>query len=67
MINFINFITLLVWAVIKLLTSLILAFIAAAICHGMAVAVGAMYFKSYKDRYSVWEEIAEMERKEYGD
>ncbi len=67
MIAFINFLITLVWAFIKLLGSLIIAFVLAAICHGMAVAIGAMYYKARQDKYSVWEEIAEMERREYGD
>ena len=67
MIGFINFLISLVWAVTKLIGSLIIAFIAAAICHGMAVAVGAMYYKTYKDRYSVWDEIRAMENEVYGE
>ena len=67
MIGFIEFLISLVWAVTKLIGSLIIAFIVAAICHGMAVAVGSMYYKSYKDRYSVWEEIRAMENEVYGD
>lgn len=66
MINFVNFLTMLIWALIKFIGSLIIAFVAAAICHGMAVAIGSMYFKSYNDRFNVWDEIEEMERREYG-
>ena len=66
-IGFFNFCITLVWALIKLIGSLIIAFIMAAICHGMAVAVGAMYYKIYNDRFNEWAEIEAMENGVYGD
>lgn len=67
LINFVNFLTMLIWALIKLFSSMILCFVVFAICWGMLVAIAELAHKSTKDRYSVWAEIEEMEKQEYGD
>lgn len=66
MIGFINFLTMLVWACIKLLGSMVLCCIAFLVCMGFIGAIGELMLAKQRDRYNVWAEIEEMERQEYG-
>ena len=66
MIDFISFITMLIWALIKLFASMALCCIAFIICMTLIGAIGEIMHAKQRDRYNVWAEIEAMERREYG-
>ncbi len=67
MIGFINFCTMLVWALIKLFGSMILCCAVFLICMGFIEAIGRSIYAKQRDKCNVWAEIEAMERREYGD
>ena len=67
MIGFINFITMLIWALIKLFTSMTLCCIAFLICMTLIGAIGEIIHAKQRDSYNVWAEIEAMENEVYGD
>lgn len=67
LINFVNFLTMLIWAVVKLFGSMILCCIVFCICWGLLISIADIVRKDANDRFNVWQEIEEMERSDYGD
>ena len=64
-INFINFITRLVWSVISLFGSMILCCVCFAICWMLLLAIAEIVRKDANERFNVWQVIDEYEREEY--